>query len=172
MTEPVRIVLIGAESTGKSTLAAALATARALPQTGEFVRTYVEQITRPLHADDLDPIAHGQLAEEDRHPGAAAVLHDTNALSTLIYARHYFGVTQAWLEAAFSTRHYSIYLFCQPDIPWTPDPGQRDSPQAREAQHALFDAELKRRDLPTVRIAGDEEARLRLALDAVDEVLR
>ncbi len=172
MTDPTRIVLIGAESTGKSTLAAALADARALPQTGEFVRTYVEQLGRPLHADDLDPIAHGQLAEEDRHPDAAAVLHDTNALSTLIYARHYFGATQAWLEEAFAARHYSIYLFCQPDIPWTPDPGQRDSPQARDAQHVLFDTELKRRGLPTVRIAGDKDARLRSALDAVDEVLR
>lgn len=172
MTEPVRIVLIGAESTGKSTLAAALAEACVLPQTGEFVRTYVETLGRPLCEDDLDPIAHGQLAEEDRHRGAPAVLHDTNVLSTLIYARHYFGVTQAWLEQAFAARHYAIYLFCQPDIPWTPDPGQRDSPQARDAQHALFDAELERRGLPTVRIAGDEQTRLQAALTALERALR
>ncbi len=172
MTQPVRIVLIGAESTGKSTLAAALADARGLPQTGEFVRTYVERLDRPLREDDLDPIARGQLAEEDRHTDVPAVLHDTNTLSTLIYARHYFGVTQAWLEQAFAARHYAIYLFCQPDIPWTPDPGQRDSPQARDAQHALFDAALQRRSLPAVRIAGDPATRLRSALNAVDQVLR
>ncbi|MBV1859072.1 MAG: ATP-binding protein [Nannocystaceae bacterium] len=172
MTDPVRIVLIGAESTGKSTLASALADARALPQTGEFVRTYVEQVARPLREDDLDPIARGQLAEEDRHTGSAAVLHDTNALSTLIYARHYFGVTQAWLEQAFTARHYAVYLFCQPDIPWTPDPGQRDSPEARDVQHALFDNALRHRGLPTFRIEGDETTRLRAALNAVDAVLR
>ena len=172
MNAPVRIVLIGAESTGKSTLAAALAEARALPQTGEFVRTYFERLSRPICEADLDPIAHGQLAEEDRHPDAPAVLHDTNVLSTLIYARHYFGVTQDWLEEAFAARRYAIYLFCQPDIPWTPDPGQRDSPQARDAQHALFDAELKVRGLPTVHITGDEQTRLRTALAALESALR
>lgn len=172
MTDPVRIVLIGAESTGKSTLAAALADARGLPQTGEFVRTYVDRLDRPLREGDLDPIAHGQLAEEDRHGAAPAVLHDTNVLSTLIYARHYFGVTQAWLEQAFAARPYAVYLFCQPDIPWTPDPGQRDSPEARDAQHALFEAELNLRRLPALRIAGDETTRLRSALDAVDGVLQ
>ncbi|MGH1344746.1 MAG: AAA family ATPase [Nannocystales bacterium] len=172
MNPLTRIVLIGAESTGKSTLAAALADAQGLPQTGEFVRTYVEGLDRPLRRVDLDPIANGQLAEEDRHLDAPAVLHDTNVLSTLIYARHYFGVTQEWLEQAFAARHYALYLFCQPDIPWAPDPGQRDSPEARDAQHELFAAELELRGLPTIRIAGDPATRLRSALKALNRVLR
>lgn len=168
----IRVVCIGAESTGKSTLASAIAVARNIPRTTEFVRDYVASLGRPLGPDDLDPIARGQLAEEDKHPNAPVVLHDTNVLSTLVYARHYFGVTQPWLEQAFAQRTYAVYLFCQPDIPWVPDPGQRESSEERDTLHAVFEAELQRRGLPTVRIAGDADTRRRLALQALDEVCR
>ncbi len=162
-----RIVLIGAESTGKSTLAHALAEARGLPCTTEFVRTYADGLDHPLCEADLDPIARGQLAEEDRHGDVPMVLHDTNLLSTLVYARHYFGVVQEWVEEAFAARHYAAYLFCQPDIPWVADPGQREGPEARARLHAIFEAELRRRQLPVVRIEGDPANRLRTALSAL-----
>lgn len=162
-----RIVIIGAESTGKSTLTRALAETLAIPTTGEYVRAHVETLDRPLTAADLDPIAHGQIAEEDRHGDVPQVLHDTNLLSTLIYARHYFGVSQGWVEEAFARRDYALYLFCQPDIPWVADPGQRESPSARARLHAIFAAELERRALPTVRIQGEHDARLATALAAL-----
>ena len=152
-----RIVLIGAESTGKSTLADALAEARGLPRTTEFVRTYAEGLDRELCEADLDPIARGQLAEEDRHGDVPVVLHDTNLLSTLIYARHYFGVEQAWLAEAFAARHYAVYLFCQPDIPWVADPGQRAGPEARAQLHAIFEAELKRRLGEVTRLRSERD---------------
>ena len=162
-----RVVLIGAESTGKSTLARHLALRLAAPITGEYVRGYVERLDRPLRVDDLDPIARGQLAEEDRHGPTPRVLHDTNLLSTLLYGQHYFGVTQAWVEEAFAARDYALYLFCQPDIPWVADPAQRESPAARARLHAVFEAELRRRELPTVRIEGDLDTRIATALAAL-----
>lgn len=163
----LRVVLIGAESTGKSTLADALADATGLPRTTEFVRTYAERLHRPLTEADLEPIARGQLAEEDRHGDVPTVLHDTNLLSTLIYARHYFDVEQRWLEDTFAARDYAVYLFCQPDIPWVADPGQREGPQERARLHAIFGAELERRRLPVVPIEGDPATRLRTALSAL-----
>ncbi len=166
-----RVVLIGAESTGKSTLAAALSDALQIPCTTEYVRDYVARLERPLAAHDLDPIARGQLAEEDRFPRAPVVLHDTNLLSTLLYARHYFQASQPWLEQALAAREYALYLFCQPDIPWVADPGQREGPQVRAQLHAVFEAELARRNLPTVPIAGPHEVRLRAARDAIDAVV-
>ena len=162
-----RVVVIGAESTGKSTLAGRLAAKLGAPLTGEYVRAYVERLDRPLSTADLDPIARGQIAEEDRHGPTPRVLHDTNLLSTLIYARHYFGVTQAWVEETFAARDYALYLFCQPDIPWGADPGQRESPDARAELHAIFEAELRRRRLPMVRIEGDLDTRLTIALAAL-----
>lgn len=162
-----RVVVIGAESTGKSTLVRAIAQARDLPRTDEYVRHYAAALDRPIAQRDLDPIARGQLHEEDRHGDASVVVHDTNVLSTLIYAHHYFGVTQAWLEDTFARRDYAVYLLCQPDIPWVADPGQRESPAARETLHAIFEAELRRRELPTVPIGGDRDTRLATALAAL-----
>ncbi len=166
----IRIVLIGAESTGKSTLAAALSEALQIPCTGEYVRDYVAGLDRPLRKDDLEPIARGQLAEEDRFPRLPRVLHDTNLLSSLIYGQHYFGASQPQLEEVFANRSYTLYLFCQPDIPWVADPGQREGPQVRDQLHAVFEAELFRRGLPTVLIAGTHEARLTEALHAIAEL--
>ena len=114
-----RIVITGAESTGKTTLAHALADYYAEPSTQEFVRSYVKQLDRKLCAKDLDPIAHGQLNAEDDGLKQARrlVIHDTNLLSSMIYAKHYFDVELDWVEKRFRERNYSLYLLCLPDIP-------------------------------------------------------
>ena len=60
-----RVVITGAESTGKTTLAQALANYYSEPWTGEFVREYVDQLERELQPKDLEAIARGQFATED-----------------------------------------------------------------------------------------------------------
>ncbi len=165
-----RIVLTGAESTGKSTLADKLARHYAEPCTGEYVREHVAGLDRPLGPQDLDPIAKGQIAEEDRGlvHARALVFHDTNLLSSIVYARHYFDESQPWVEEAFAARSYALYLLCMPDIPWVPDAGQRESPQARAQLHRVFTETLERRRLPYVRIAGESSDRFRAAIAAID----
>lgn len=162
-----RVVIIGAESTGKSTLAQTLAQRTGLPLTGEYARSYAATLDRPLGASDVEPIARGQLAEEDRFDDAPRVLHDTNLLSTLIYARHYYSLVPAWLDDALAQRHYALYLFCQPDIPWVADPGQRESAAARDTLHRIFEAELHQRGVPVVRVAGDGPQRIATAVGAL-----
>ena len=61
-----RIVLTGAESTGKSTLAKSLSEHYCAPWSKEFVREYIHTLGRDLIAKDVDTIARGQLAVEDR----------------------------------------------------------------------------------------------------------
>ena len=166
-----RIVFIGAESTGKSTLATQVAERLGLPLTREFARLYVERVARPLDATDVEPIARGQLAEEDRFGDAETVLHDTNLLSTLIYARHYYSSAPEWLEQSLTRRRYALYLFCQPDIPWVADHGQRESEAARAVLHRAFEAQLEQRGATVVRIQGDAQARLALAISAVESIV-
>lgn len=167
---PLRVVLIGAESTGKSTLALALADHYRAPVTGEFVREYVEALERELGPGDLGPIAEGQIALEDAPLAGSppVVIHDTNLLSSIVYAHHYQGHCPQWIEDTFASRHYDLYLFTQPDIPWVADPGQRESPEARKVLHAIFTDALVERELPFVRIAGTPAERLDLATAAVD----
>jgi nicotinamide riboside kinase len=170
-----RVVLTGAECTGKSTLTQALSGYYGEPWTAEFVRIYVDRIRRQLRPEDLEPIARGQLAAEDNSMSQAErfVLHDTNLLSSIIYANHYFGTTIDWVNEAFLSREYSLYLLCSPvGITWQDDPGQRDSPSARAALHAKFKESLDHMKLPYVELSGDATARFGEAIRAVDAVLR
>ena len=168
-----RIVLIGAESTGKSTLAQELSGYYGEPWTGEFVRSYVEQLNGDLQAHDLEPIAEGQLALEDSSLEQAKqlVIHDTNILSSIIYANVYFDAVLEWVNDAFLERDYSLYLLCMPDIPWVADEGQRESPEARDKLHELFKDSLDTLEIPYVEISGTEEERMMQAVLAIKAIL-
>ena len=168
-----RIVLIGAESTGKSTLAQALSDHYGEPWTEEFVRRYVDALGDDLQAHDLAPIAEGQLALEDSvlEQAKRLIIHDTNILSSIIYANYYFDTELDWVNDAFLKREYSLYLLCLPDIPWQADPGQREGPAARDTLHELFKDSLDILRVPYVGIGGSGEARLMRAVQVIDAIL-
>jgi nicotinamide riboside kinase len=169
-----RIVLTGAECTGKSTLAQALSEHYGEPWTVEYVRDYVEQIDHELTREDLPSITKGQIATEDAGYSKAKrfVLHDTNLLSSIIYAKHYFGEIDDTLKQAFPQRDYTLYLLCAHEgIEWEADPGQRDSPAARAELQAKFKESLEQRQLPYVALSGDPAARFDQAVRAIDAIL-
>lgn len=169
-----RIVLTGAECTGKSTLAQALSGYYGEPWSPEYVRQYVNGIGRELTREDLDPIAEGQIALEETALAKAArlVIHDTNLLSSILYANHYFGEVINWVNEAFLVRDYTLYLLNSPEgIDWQAEPGQRDSPAARAELHDKFKESLNSLQLPYVELTGDETARVGQAILAVDAVL-
>ena len=168
-----RIVLTGAESTGKSTLAQALSGYYGEPWTSEYVRHYVDQIDRELEESDLEPIAIGQLAQEDCSLSKAShlILHDTNILSSIIYANYYFGRSIEWVNSDFLGRQYDLYLLCLPDIPWVADAAQRSSPQMRAKLHQYFTQALDRLQLPYITLSGSATARFGEAIQAIDTVL-
>ena len=98
----------------------------------------------------------------------AIVLHDTNILSTIVYADYYFGGALDWATSILPERGYSLYLLCSPDIPWVADPGQRASSNARTSLHQLFTARIKKYGLPYQQISGSHENRLSQAIQAID----
>lgn len=176
---PWRVVLTGGEATGKTTLAPRLAAHFGVPWSAEFSRGYAQRLRESsgaeLTAADVQPIAQGQLALEEhalaeaQAGGSRLVIHDTDLLSTLIYARHYYGSCPEWVEHAFELRRADLYLLLAPDLPWQAD-GVRDrgaDPAQRMAMQALFRAELQGRGLRYVEIGGVGEARLRGAVDAI-----
>ncbi len=168
-----RIVITGAESTGKTTLARALANYYKEPWTKEFVRDYVQQLDRELRPEDLEPIAHGQLAAEDDKLVQAQrlIIHDTNILSSIIYAKHYFQAKIDWIDKLFKERNYSLYLLSMPDIPWEADPGQRESPTVRNLLHQTFKAKLNSLRLPHIEVRGTKEKRLQQATEIINKIL-
>ena len=170
-----RIVLTGAECTGKSTLAQALSDYYGEPWTTEFVRSYVDQLNRKLIQADLTEIFSGQIAAENAGGAKSKrfVIHDTNLLSSIIYANHYFKTTYDWANETLLERKYTLYLLCSPEgIPWEEDPGQRDGPSAREELHSAFKESLEKLNLPYVELNGDKVLRLSQAVKAIDGALK
>ena len=131
----------------------------------------MDQISRKLKHKDLDSIARGQIAAEDAVLPKAErfVLHDTNLLSSILYAKHYFSTEIDWVEKAFMSREYTLYLLCLPDeIPWQSDPGQRESPSARIKFHGYFKESLDSLGIPYAELTGKEDMRINKATRAID----
>lgn len=168
-----RVVITGAESTGKTTLVEQLVAHYEAPYSREFVRDFVASIDRPIAENDLNTIMKGQIDYENAacKQSPRLVFHDTNLLSNLIYADYYFKHHPKELDLALSSTQYDLYLFCQNEIPWEPDGAQRDSPQARDAIHTAFEQMLETSSVPVARIKGKPEDRFYQAINAIQECL-
>lgn len=168
------VVVTGAESTGKSLLAAALSTEIGAPLSLEFARAHAEGVQRALDASDVEPIALGQRANEDaaiqRARGGAVVL-DTDLRSTLLYAKHYYGDAHVpeWLRSAVDERRPALYLLCDDDVPWRPDP-VRDSAEARATMQRVIVASVRASGVPVVVLRGAPGERLARARAAVESM--
>lgn len=167
-----RIVVTGSESTGKTTLAAALAAHYGVEYVPEFVREYAAKKEGPLSFSDHGPIARGQMALENEYAERANELLflDTDLLSTVAYCKHYFGACPPWIEETAIARRPALYLLAAIDVPWVAD-GIRDRGKRRDEMHALFVDTLKRLHAPYTVITGLGDDRLRKAIGIVDRAL-
>lgn len=118
---------------------------------------------------------HVRLADDASRAAAEAgrpfVFFDQDLVSTVVYARHYYGDCPRWIERLAAERRGDLYLLCRPDLPWESD-GVRDRPAAREEIHALFAATLAAAGARVVDVAGGGGAREALAAGAVDAFLK
>lgn len=167
------VVLMGAESTGKTTLAKALATHYKTVWAPEFLRLFVDRKGAIPEEKDVHAIAAGHLDQVDSlRPKAHGVLFlDTDLFTTCVYQRIYFGACPSSIELAALRHQSGLYLFTQPDIPWIADPGQRASPKERLRTHALLTDEARIHSLNTVPIHGNHDQHLATAIQSVDHYL-
>jgi len=166
-----RIVVTGSESTGKTSLAAELAARLGVPWVPEYARTYAESKGGLLLADDVDPIARGQIAREEDTISAASedlslIVLDTDLVSTVVYGRHYYGDTPEWIVTEARRRLGDLYLLTDIDLSWTPDT-VRDRPHDRAEVHARFELTLRHLGALWVPVHGAGPHRLDRAVAAV-----
>ena len=163
-----RVVLIGPQSTGKSELARTLATHYGATWIEEYAREYAIANPRELTAHDVEPIARGQMANEDAAEvgGAALLILDTDLISTVVYARHYYGSCHDWIERAARARAADLYLLLDVDTPFVDDPA-RDSADRREELFAKFHLALQEFEVPFVVIRGSWAERQQRAMEAI-----
>ncbi len=179
-TQPaLRIAILGAESTGKTALAAALAPALA-QHTGLRV-TWVPELLREW-CDNVGrtPLAHEQAAilrgQQERIDAAAAaheiVVCDTTPLMTAVYSRMVFSDLSLEARAVALHRGVALSLLTALDLPWVADGLQRDGPQVREPVDGLLRGLLLQHRLPWALVSGTGAARLQSAIDALAPLLR
>jgi nicotinamide riboside kinase len=132
MSPAVRIVLTGAESSGKSTLAAWLGNKLGVPYALEYARSYLEKHGPRYDYDTVHTIARGHLDYQRQQVPEVAPLgvYDTDLINFKIWCDVAYGRCQPWLEEALQAEQHHCYLLCYPDIPWEPDP-LREYPEGR-----------------------------------------
>lgn len=152
-----RICLTGPECTGKTTLAQRLVREFEGSWVPEFAREYALRVARELTADDVEPIARGELALLDANPDARVL--DTDLISTVVYARHYYGACPEWIVREARTRRADLYLLLDTDVPWLPDPARDASGDAREDLFDAFRAALDEFETSWTIVSGGWEER-------------
>ena len=174
---PLRVVLIGPESTGKTWLAGELATHYAVPWSPEHAREYVESVDGPVGYADVDAIGRGQKNGEDAViaraslRGAPLVVLDTDLLSTMVYSRHYYGECPEWIAREARARLGDLYLLHHIDVDWIPDGHQREQPQRREELFERFRAVLQDLGAGVCDVRGGWDERKHRAIDGIDRLL-
>jgi nicotinamide riboside kinase len=167
------VVIMGPESTGKTTLARDLARHFDTAWVAEYLRVWLDAKGAVCEPADLPFVVAGHRASEaalSRH--ASRVLFcDTDPLMTAVYSRFYYGELPAWLDEAASARRAGMYLLLDCDVPWVADP-QRDMPHRRAEILDLCRGELDRRGLPWTLIGGSWNQRFESACVVIERVLR
>ena len=157
-----RIAILGAESSGKSTLSEALARRYDTVWVPEYLREFVEVQARVPREEDQFGIARTQLAREHAAARIARryLFCDTTALMTALYSQVYWDRVDAQLAQLAARHDYAVTLVTAPDGPWEPDGLQRESEAVRQMVHRMLLATLARCDIAYTLLAGDLPQRM------------
>lgn len=169
-----KVVFLGAESTGKSTLTEALAKKHKTVWMPEYGREYwfKYQINNRLSREQLVEIAEGHLEREEKLLSKAKkyLFVDTNAITTQMFSHFYHGDPHPKLIhiARECEKRYGYYFVCDIDIPYDDDNGTRNGAEHRiKFQKQILD-DLKQRNIPYTLISGTLKERIK----KVEETLK
>lgn len=138
-----KVCLMGPESTGKSTCAAAVAAELGTTYVPEYAKTLIERQQGQFFERNVLEVAQAQYRSEKALSRAAnrILLCDTNLLTTLIWSDVLFGGHPLELEEAVRQAHYDLTLVLSPDVPWVDDIHRRVLPDAKneDVRRQFFD---------------------------------
>ncbi len=172
-----RICVVGAESTGKTTLCKALSERWSSRWIPEYGRDYtIDKQTAGTNddwsTDDFVIIANRQQQLEDSlaRRAASRMPCDTDAMATAIWHERYQGHTSPEVEAIGRRRRYDLFVLCGTDVPWTAD-DIRLGPAARDHMQQRFREELSLRNERWIEVTGSVAERIVAVETASDSLL-
>ena len=167
---PKRILILGPESTGKSTLAEKLAKHFAEPWVPEVAREYLEKLDRTYAYEDLLQIGKKQMQLEDELAMQAQhfLFCDTDLRVIQVWSQHRYGKVDPWVLEEIARRTYDLILLCATDLPWKADP-LREHPdlEMRQQFFEIYKQLSQASGFPWVLISGDTAQRLSTAIQEV-----
>jgi len=173
-----KIVILGPESTGKSTLCKQLAAHYETIWVKEYAREYLLKNGTDYSFENLLDIAKGQIASEElgvRSWEAAnkskiadlksKIFIDTNMYVMKVWCEFVFDKCHHWILNRIVERKYDLYLFCNIDLPWVKDE-LREYPDlvSRQKLYHHYKDILINQNVPWVDISGSYEERLEKAI--------
>lgn len=171
----IKIVLVGAESTGKTTLAKQLADHFGTVWVREYLREFSEEKlkneNKSVEKSDNFTIVKNQLTWENEAVEKANrfLFCDTNYVQTMIYSELYFGGVDDFFRECAENLKYDLYLLTDIDVPWEED-GVRDAPLERERHNDFFKKRLEEMNKPFIEISGSEEQRKQKAIQIANDL--
>lgn len=173
-----RICIVGAESTGTTTLAQDLAKYYRTNWVPEYGRTYYEgkmfvENGAQWSTQEFEHIAHLQNVMEDQLARTAnkMLICDTDSFATSIWHERYMGHRATSVDELSSGRNYDHYILTDTDIPFVQD-GTRDGQHIRQQMHERFITRLTEEGKPFTIVSGSREARLKKAIEICDQTLQ
>jgi Predicted ATPase/kinase involved in NAD metabolism len=176
MSEIKKIVVIGPESTGKSTLCAQLAAHYQTVWYPEYAREYLEKNGTDYNYNDLLTIAKGQVELEERALSTvdcrqSTVFIDTDMYVMKVWCEFAFGKCHSWILNQAAARKYDLYLLCNVDLPWIKDE-LREYPdlETRNKLYHFYKDIMINQYIPWIDISGNYKKRLQTAISAIDKI--
>lgn len=178
-----KIVIIGPESTGKSTLCEQLAAHYNTILVKEYAREYLLKNGNDYSFENLLDIAKGQIASEELEVRSWEAAHykpqttnckpvfiDTDMYVMKVWCEFVFDKCHHWILNRIVERKYDLYLFCNVDLPWVKDE-LREYPDLinRQKLYHYYKDIVLNQSVPWVDISGSYEERLEKAIAAVDK---
>ena len=176
-----KIVIIGPESTGKSTLCEQLANHYHTLWCPEYAREYLLKHGTQYSYEELLTIAKGQVQLEDSfikriHDSAPLnnkpfLFIDTDMYVMKVWCEFVFSNCHSWIINQIVSRNYDLYLLCNVDLPWVADE-LREYPdlENREKLYHIYKDIMINQKTPWIDISGDYDQRFSIAKMAIDQL--
>ena len=186
MQEISKIVVIGPESTGKSTLCKSLSMHFKSLWCPEFAREYLLEHGTKYTFEDLLTIAKGQVALEEQYVSKAIadwiskgketrkplLFVDTDMYVMKVWCEYVFGKVHPYIIDKIAEGKPDLYLLCNIDLPWIKDE-LREYPdlESRRELYNIYKNILINQPVPWIDIYGNYEERFEIAVEAVDRLI-
>jgi nicotinamide riboside kinase len=166
-----KVVVTGPESTGKTTLAARLASRFGTVWIPEYAREYVLGLGRHYTYNDIEHIAREQLHSEKQYISRANhfLFFDTWLIITKIWFRVKYDRHPGWIDDAVRESGIGLYLVCNTDIPWEADNVRENGGEMREILLAMYLDEINAFGIPCELVSGEGDARVQSAINHLDK---